>query len=160
MRTDDPHSVLSHGGEEAAAPHLVRPQPEPWRRSEVHVQLRSLRGLTGGVPGIAASASQTWWQSAGLSGFPGLSQSFHVREQQGPFLHGPAAPVNQGADLWKVSQRWEARALAPAASRLVRISQHVAIYGFGQNNRIAKLQTPRLHFFSFSSTLRFLFLWQ
>ena len=36
----------------------------------------------------------------------------------------------------------------PARSRILLISQCVAIYGFGQNNRIAKLQTPRLLFFS------------
>lgn len=35
----------------------------------------------------------------------------------------------------------------PARSKILLISQHVAIYGFRQNNRIAKLQTPRLLFF-------------
>ena len=35
----------------------------------------------------------------------------------------------------------------PARSRILLISQRVAIYGFRQNNRIAKLQTPRLLFF-------------
>lgn len=68
--------------------------------------------------------------------------------------------LNQHLKLCPVSWEWEAlTSLIQAASRLSHVSQRVAIYGFGQNNRIAKLRLPDF-FFSFSSTLSFLFLWQ
>lgn len=62
---------------------------------------------------------------------------------------------------WKVSQEREALpSLVLTAGWLLHISQHVAIYGFGQNNRTAQLQSVRLLSPHFSSTLSFLFLWQ